>query len=139
MTNNNFKIVKEIVSRELLDFRRFQVDVKYIKNPPQWWEKHESKFNIVGFLAKQMVGIIGSEIEIEHIFSLVGILTCIRKYQLQSEILDKLISINQIWPNDPRVGCNMPSTLVEFIEKHEIVKELEEFEREKIVNMNSLY
>jgi hypothetical protein len=37
----------------------------------------------------------------------------------------------------------MPSTFVEFIEKHEIVKELEEFEREfereKIVNMNSLY
>jgi len=37
----------------------------------------------------------------------------------------------------------MPSTLVEFIEKNEIVKELEEFEkefeREEIVDMDSLY
>jgi len=35
----------------------------------------------------------------------------------------------------------MPSTLVEFIEKNEIVKELEEFEGEgeEIVDMNSLY
>jgi hypothetical protein len=35
MTSNNFKIVKEIVTRELLDFRRFNVNVKHIKNPPQ--------------------------------------------------------------------------------------------------------
>jgi len=34
MTNNNVKIIKEIVTRELLDFRRFHVDVKYIKKPP---------------------------------------------------------------------------------------------------------
>jgi hypothetical protein len=33
----------------------------------------------------------------------------------------------------------MPSTLVEFIGNNEIVKELEEFEREEIVDMNSLY
>jgi hypothetical protein len=34
----------------------------------------------------------------------------------------------------------MPSTLVEFIEKVEIVEEeLEEFEREKIVHTNILY
>jgi hypothetical protein len=33
----------------------------------------------------------------------------------------------------------MPSTLVEFIGYNEIVKELEEFEREEIVDMNFLY
>jgi hypothetical protein len=34
----------------------------------------------------------------------------------------------------------MPSTLVEFIEKDEIVEEeLEEFEKEKIVHLNFLY
>jgi hypothetical protein len=34
----------------------------------------------------------------------------------------------------------MPSTLVEFIEKDKIVEEeLEEFEREEIVDMNFLY
>jgi hypothetical protein len=143
MTSNNVKIVKEIITRELLDFTRFHVDVKDIKNPPQWWEKHEYKFHVIGFLVKQILRIIGSQIETKRIFSLIGILTCLRRYQLQSEILDQLTFINQNWPNDPRVGCYMPSTLVEFIEKNEIVKELEEFEgefeREKIVDMNFLY
>jgi hypothetical protein len=49
------------------------VDVKDIKNPPQWWEKHESKLHVVGFLAKQILGIIGSQFETKHIFSLGGI------------------------------------------------------------------
>jgi hypothetical protein len=33
MINNNAEIVKEIITRELLDFKRFHVDVKDIKNP----------------------------------------------------------------------------------------------------------
>jgi hypothetical protein len=33
MTSNNVKIAKEIVKRELLDFKRFLVDVKDIKKP----------------------------------------------------------------------------------------------------------
>jgi len=32
MINNNAEIVKEIITRELLDFKRFHVDVKDIKN-----------------------------------------------------------------------------------------------------------
>jgi hypothetical protein len=35
MTSNNAEIMKEIISRELLDFKRFHVDVKDIKNPLQ--------------------------------------------------------------------------------------------------------
>jgi hypothetical protein len=52
MTNNNAEITNEIAIRELLDFRKFHVDVKYIKNLFQWWEKHESKFLPVDFFAK---------------------------------------------------------------------------------------
>ncbi len=120
------------------------MDVKDIKNPFQWWEKHEFKFFKIGFLAKQILGIVDSQIEIECIFSLARVLTSLRRCRLQSENLDKLNFVGQNWPNDPRVGCNMPSTLVKFIEKDEIVEEkLEEFENEfeneKIVNMNSLY
>jgi len=120
------------------------VDVEDIKNLLQWWEKDESKFPKVSFLARQILGIVGSQIEIECIFSLVGILTSLRRYQLQSEILDKLIFFSQNWPNDLRVGCNMPSTMVEFIEKDEIVEEeleefVGEFEREEIEDMNFLY
>ncbi len=33
MTSNNVKTIKEIVTRELLDFKRFHVDVKDIKKP----------------------------------------------------------------------------------------------------------
>jgi hypothetical protein len=60
---------------------------------------------------KQILRIVGSQIETERIFSLAGILTSRKKCQLESKNLNKLIFINQNWPNDPRVGCNMPSTL----------------------------
>jgi len=36
MTNFKTKIAKEIVTMELLDFRKFHVDVKDIKNLLQW-------------------------------------------------------------------------------------------------------
>ncbi len=64
-------------------------------------------------------------------------MTSLKKCQLQSKNLDKLTFINQNWPNDPRV-LYMNSTSMDFIEKDEIVKELKEFEREKIVDMNFL-
>ncbi len=136
-------VVSNIITRELLDFRRFHVNMKDIKNLLQWWEKHEFRLHATGFLAKQILRIVSSQIETEYIFSLAKILTSLKRCWLQSEILDKLFLVSQNWPNDPRVGSNMPSTLVEFIEKDEIVEELKEFEgefeREEIVDMNSLY
>jgi hypothetical protein len=39
-----------------------------------WWQFHEKQFPNVGFLAKQILGIIGSQIKIEHVRSLVGLL-----------------------------------------------------------------
>ncbi len=105
------KLQKKFVTQELLDFKRFHVNVKNIKNPLQWWEKHEFKFHAVRFLTKRILGIIGSQIETKRIFPLVGILTSLRRYWLQSEILDILIFVSQNWPNDPRVGCTMSSTL----------------------------
>jgi len=79
MTSNNIKTTKEIVTRELLDFKKFHVDVKDIKNLLQWWKKHEYKFSTFGFLAKRILGIVGSQIGTKHIFSLVGILTSLKK------------------------------------------------------------
>ncbi len=69
MASNNVEIAKEIVTRELLDFKRFHVDVKNIKNPLQWWEKHESRFFAIGFLTKQKFKFVSSQIETEFIFS----------------------------------------------------------------------
>ncbi len=119
------------------------MSLKEIKNSLHWWEKHESRFPIVAFLARQILGIVSSQIETELIFSLVGILTNLGRCCLQSKILEKLIFLSQNWPNDPRLGCKTPSNFVEFIEKDKIIEEeLEEFEggfeREEIIDMNSL-
>ncbi len=38
------EIVKEIVKRELLIFRKYQLDVKYIKCPFQWWQNMKQYF-----------------------------------------------------------------------------------------------
>jgi len=68
-----------LVNRKLLNLRHYQVDVKDIKCPLQWWEKHENMFPIVGFCAKQTLGIVGSQIEIEKIYSLAKILTSFKR------------------------------------------------------------
>jgi hypothetical protein len=67
MTNNNIETTNEIVTRKLLDFVRFHVDVKDIKNPLQWWEKLEFRFSIVG-IAKQILRIVDSQIETNTFF-----------------------------------------------------------------------
>jgi len=42
---------QELVKRELLIFRRYQLDVKDIKYLIQWWQKHEAMFLTIEFLA----------------------------------------------------------------------------------------
>jgi hypothetical protein len=74
---------------KVVGIRKFHVDVKNIKKPLQWWGKHESKFPTISFFAKQILGIVGSQIETECIFSLAGILTSFRRCRLQSKNLDK--------------------------------------------------
>ncbi len=50
--------------------------------PFQWWAKHEAIFSILDFLVGQILEIVESQIEIENNFSLVGILTKLRRYHL---------------------------------------------------------
>jgi hypothetical protein len=59
------------------------VDAKNIKCPLEWWKKQKFVFPIVGFLVKQILRIIGFQIETEKIFSLVGILTNFKRCCLQ--------------------------------------------------------
>jgi hypothetical protein len=59
---------KELVNREMLIFMRYQADSKEIKCHFQWWAKHEAMFPILGFLASQILEIVGSQIELERIF-----------------------------------------------------------------------
>jgi len=50
---------QELVKRELMIFRRYQLDIKDIKCPLQWWQKHEVMLLTIGFLARQILGIVG--------------------------------------------------------------------------------
>jgi hypothetical protein len=43
---------KELVKKELLVFRRYQLDIKDIKCLFHWWKKHEAMFHAVEFLAQ---------------------------------------------------------------------------------------
>jgi hypothetical protein len=54
---------KELVTKELLIFRHYQMDPKAIKCLLQWWGKYETMFPTNGFLAYQILNIIGSQIE----------------------------------------------------------------------------
>jgi hypothetical protein len=71
---------------ELLIFKCYQVDPKDIKCL-QWWGKHEAMFRVVDFLAHQFLNIARSQIE-TFFFSVVGILTNLRRCCLQSENFD---------------------------------------------------
>ncbi len=116
------------------------MNVKDIRCPLQWWEKHGSMFPIITFCVGQILGMVGSQIEIEIIFSLPRILTSLRTCHLQLENFDKLIFVNKIWPTDPRIGCKPPSSLVDFIESDfNLRKKLKEFEgafeKDKVVEL----
>jgi hypothetical protein len=73
---------KEVGNKKLLMFGRFQLNVKDIKCLLEWWAKHEFLFPTMAFLVRQILGIVGSQIEIERIFSLVGILTNLKRCHL---------------------------------------------------------
>jgi hypothetical protein len=62
---------------------------------------HEGQFLNVGFLAKQIFGILSSQIKTKWAFSLVGVLIALRQYHLQMDNMDWIITIVKNWPYDP--------------------------------------
>ncbi len=61
------------------------------------WVANESRFPNMGSLAQQIIGISGSQIETERIFSIIGVFTNLRRCHLGVENLDKLIMIYKNW------------------------------------------
>jgi hypothetical protein len=61
MTTNTSEPTTKLINKELLIFKHYQVDVRTIKCPLQWWEKHESMFPTIGFYVKQLLWIVGSQ------------------------------------------------------------------------------
>lgn len=52
------------------------------------WAKHVVQFPHVSFLARQVLGIVGSHIQIKWIFSVVGVIINLRRSRLGIENLD---------------------------------------------------
>jgi hypothetical protein len=83
MIANTIKPTIKLMNRKLLIFKHYQMDVKEIKCPLKWWEKHESMFLIIGYYVKQILKIVGSQIEIEKKKILIKIFTSFRRCHLQ--------------------------------------------------------
>jgi len=66
MTTKTNEPTKELINRKLLISKRYQVDVKEIKCPLQWWKKHEFVFLTLGFPACQKISIAGSKINLKR-------------------------------------------------------------------------
>jgi hypothetical protein len=73
---------KKLVTMELLIFKHYQVDPKDIMCPLQWWGKHEAMFPTIGFLVSQILCIVWPQIEIDFFFSVVDILTNLKRCHL---------------------------------------------------------
>ncbi len=89
MVVNTNDLTKELVNRKLLIFLKYLLDAKDIKCPLKWWKKHETMLSTTGFLIKQILGIIGSQIEMKNIFSLTKIFTNLNRCCLQLDKLEK--------------------------------------------------
>ncbi len=71
----------ELVTKELLIFKHYQMDPTDIKCFLQWWGKYEAMFPRIDFLACQILNIIRSQIETDF-FSLMRILTNSKRHHL---------------------------------------------------------
>jgi hypothetical protein len=62
------------------------------------------------------MGIVGSQIEIERIFSMARVITSLKHCLLVIENLDKLVQIMKNWLDDPRFKCtNGPKSFEKFL------------------------
>jgi hypothetical protein len=110
--------VIELVIREMLIFKHYSMDSKEIKCLFQWWAKHEIRFLIVGFLACQILGIVGSQIKFF-------------KKNYKNTYNWKIRKINiceKNWPNDLKIYHKQPFNLVELIKKNLDFEEWKELE-----------
>ncbi len=86
-----------------------------------------------------ILGMVGSQVETKKKNSFVGIFTNLKKCPLRSSNLNKIIFYNKNWPNDFKVGCSSPFSLIELIEndvalKEELKQYEGEFERDEFLD-----
>jgi hypothetical protein len=98
------EVAMGFIRNESLFFKRIAVPIDPF-NPFTRWAKHEQWFPNLTYVSRQVMGIVGSQIEIERIFSTVKVTTSLKCCWLGIENLDKLVIIMKNWLHDPRFRC----------------------------------
>jgi hypothetical protein len=70
------------------------------------WKGHESQFSYVLFVAQQILGIYGSQVEVERVFNIVDICIIMQQSKLGTENLEMFENIYKNCPYDVR-ACTM--------------------------------
>jgi hypothetical protein len=123
-------------------FKRLPILPSSCVDPLTWWRIHESQFPNMGFLAKQILGILGSQIEIERVFSLASVLTTLRHCHLQMENMDQIIMMVKNWPDDQCHNWKPNVNLKEYFkeedsfveENYDLLEEADFFEQLQVDN-----
>ncbi len=96
---------RSLVTGELYLFKKLSILSFACANPLAWRLTHEGQFPNVGFLVKQILGIMGSPIEIELVFNLARVLIALRCCRLQLENVDRIITVVKNWLDDAHANC----------------------------------
>jgi hypothetical protein len=64
-----------IVKKQINHFLVKKLIEEECKNPLAWWKLYKVQFPNIGFVIQQILGIIGSPIELERTFNIVSICT----------------------------------------------------------------
>ena len=120
-----------ILIAEVSLFRRLQIPVEEAASPLAWWKTNATRFPTLAYLARKFLGIPGSQIETERIFSVAGILTSLRRCRLGLSNVNGLIMIYKNWPTDARSACEASTNVVEFFNKEQEILDDHEDELEE--------
>ncbi len=109
-----------LVVGELSLFRRLSISPTTCVDPLAWWWIHEIPLPNVSFLGKQILGILGSQIENKRVFNLVGVLTTLRCYRLQEDNFDRIIIMVKNWLDNLHLNCSQHEDLIDFLKVESI-------------------
>jgi hypothetical protein len=70
------------------------------------WKAHEQHFSYVAFIAQQVLGIVGFQIEVERIFNIVNICIILRHFQFSMDNFETLKIIYKNWHNGAHIGSS---------------------------------
>ncbi len=117
--------LKHLLSREFNGYCHYLVDIDY-KDALSWWHIEQQKIPIVENLVKHILSILASQIKIEKIFLIVGLLTSFHKCHFQTNNLNKLLFFNNNLPPNSRIDylkhVNLANTCDEWFN---LIDELE--------------